>query len=79
MCSGTGQCLLQPVLDNQVEFRQMAADAKKEELTLEECVDLIKDGFTSTCERDIYTGDQVEICKITAKGVEMETLELRGD
>lgn len=57
----------------------MAEGAKREELNLEDCVDLIKDGFTSACERDIYTGDQVEICKITAKGLEMETLELRKD
>lgn len=79
VCSGTGQFLLQPVLDNQVEFRQMSLDETKKELGLDECVALIKDGFTSAGERDIYTGDSVEIFKITEKGVEMETLELRAD
>lgn len=77
MCSGTGQYLLQPILDNQVEFRQMAI--KPDELSLEPCVELVKDAFTSAGERDIYTGDVVEICKITAKGVEIEKFELRAD
>lgn len=79
VCSGTGQSLLQPVLDNQVEFRQMTSPEQKKKLSLQECVDLIKDGFTSTCERDIYTGDTVEICKVTASGVEIEKFELRQD
>lgn len=79
VCSGTGQFLLQPILDNQVEFKQMSADAKKEPLALEPCVELVKDAFTSACERDIYTGDIVELCKITAKGVEVENFELRAD
>lgn len=79
VCSGSGQYLLQPVLDNQVEFRQMAADPTRKELELEPCVELVKDAFTSTCERDIYTGDMVEICRITEKGVEIEKFELRAD
>lgn len=79
VCSGTGQSLLQPVLDNQVEFRQMSLEAKKEEVDLDSCIELIKDAFTSCGERDIYTGDEVEICKITASGVEIEKLELRAD
>ena len=79
VCSGTGQNLLQPVLDNQVEFRQMTADPNREELPLEPCVELVKDAFTSAGERDIYTGDFVEICRITSKGVEIEKFELRAD
>lgn len=79
VCSGTGQTLLQPVLDNQVEFRQMSDDVAKEELDLEPCVELIKDAFTSAGERDIYTGDTVEIFKVTAKGVELEKFELKKD
>lgn len=79
MCSGTGQNLLQPILDNQLEFRQMAPEAKPDELPLERCVELLKDAFTSAGERDIYTGDVVELFKITAKGVEVEKLQLRAD
>lgn len=79
VCSGTGQSLLQPVLDNQVEFRQVASDVKMEELPLEACVELVKDAFTSAGERDIYTGDTVEICKITMSGTEVEKFELKSD
>lgn len=79
VCSGTGQTLLQPVLDNQVEFKQMSDDVAKEELDLEPCVELIKDAFASAGERDIYTGDTVEIFRITSAGVELEKFELKRD
>lgn len=80
MCSGTGQSLLQPVLDNQVEFRQTAPEAKpKDEVALGPCVELVKDAFTSAGERDIYTGDTLEIFKITKAGVEVEKFELKKD
>lgn len=71
--------MLQPVLDNQVEFRQIADDKKPAELQLQPCIELVKDAFTSAGERDIYTGDIVEICKITKTGVEIEKFELRSD
>lgn len=80
MCSGTGQSLLQPVLDNQVEFRQIAPEARpKQELSLQPCVELVKDAFTSAGERDIYTGDTLELFKITKSGVEVEKFELKKD
>lgn len=79
VCSGTGQNLLQPVLDNQVEFRQTSDDVVTEELELSPCVELVKDAFTSAGERDIYTGDTVELFKITGTGVEVEKFELKRD
>ena len=41
------------------------AGAIKRDLDVDECIDLVKDCFTSAGERDIYTGDSVEICVIT--------------
>lgn len=80
VCSGTGQSLLQPILDNQVEFKQTAPESKpKEELALEPCVELVKDAFASAGERDIYTGDTVQIFKVTKSGVEEERFELKKD
>lgn len=68
------------MLDNQVEFRQTAPEARpKEELALNPCVELVKDAFTSAGERDIYTGDTVEIFKVTDTGVEIEKFELKKD
>jgi len=78
VCSGTGQTLIQPVLDNQIEFKQQWG-APKVDLSLEATVELIRDAFTSAGERDIYTGDFVEICKITKDGVEVEEFQLKMD
>lgn len=78
VCSGTGQTLIQPVLDNQIEFKQQWG-APKVDLSLEATVELIRDAFTSAGERDIYTGDYVEICKITKDGVEVEKFQLKFD
>jgi 20S proteasome subunit beta 6 len=57
----------------------MSDGVKKSELDLEPCVELVKDAFTSAGERDIYTGDTVEIFKITAKGCQMEKFALKRD
>lgn len=78
VCSGTGQTLIQPVLDNQIEFKQQWG-APKVDLSLDATVELIRDAFTSAGERDIYTGDYVEICKITKDGVEVEEFQLKFD
>jgi 20S proteasome subunit beta 6 len=48
-------------------------------LPLEQVLRITKDAFTSATERDIYTGDYLEIFIITAKGVEYEKMELKKD
>lgn len=76
--SGTGQTLVQPLLDSQVLFKNQPPENKRD-LTLQEAVDLVKDSMTSAGERDIYTGDSVQIAKITATGVEYESFPLKRD
>lgn len=66
-----------PLLDNQVAFKNQ--NREKHDLTLEEAVNLVKDAMTSAGERDIYTGDYVEIYKITKDGIEMEKFSLKFD
>lgn len=51
----------------------------KTEYSLEETVDLVKDAFATAGERDIYTGDFVDILIITKAGVRQERMELRFD
>lgn len=48
-------------------------------LPLEDALDLVKDAFAAATERDIYTGDSVEIVIVTAQGVRKESLPLRRD
>ncbi|KAL6051987.1 Pbf1p [Balamuthia mandrillaris] len=77
--SGTGQQLLQPLLDNQIGWKDQVATKLKPRLTQEETVDLLKDIFTSAGERDIYTGDSVDIIVIDASGVKEESFALKKD
>jgi len=69
--TGSASALITSVLDNQVMFKTQPGNFKK--LSIEETVDLVKDCFTGASERDIYTGDAVNIAVITAKGVDMIT------
>mmetsp|Transcript_5743 Transcript_5743/g.10138 ORF Transcript_5743/g.10138 Transcript_5743/m.10138 type:complete len:270 (-) Transcript_5743:277-1086(-) len=80
VCTGSSQSLIQPVLDNQVDGKQLQPGAPQmNPLSLQQTVDLVKDCFSSAGERDIYTGDYVEICKITSSGVEIELFDLKKD
>jgi len=81
--TGSGESLIQPLLDNQLERQHQALGAKPPplsiDLELDEAIDLVKDAFISAGERDIRTGDSVEICIITAEGIRMETHPLSID
>ncbi|KAJ8510692.1 hypothetical protein OPV22_001126 [Ensete ventricosum] len=79
---GTGAGLIIPVLDNQLKSPSPLLLPAKDAVTplLEsEAVDLVKDVFASATERDIYTGDKVEIVVINASGIRQELMELRKD
>lgn len=75
---GSASSLLQPLLDNQLGFKnQEGAEVKP--IPKDIAVGLVKDVFISAAERDIYTGDSVEIKIITKEGVEVQTFPLRRD
>jgi 20S proteasome subunit beta 6 len=44
-----------------------------------EAVDLVKDTFASAAERDIYTGDGVEIVIVNREGIRHELMDLKRD
>lgn len=75
--TGSGTQLCTPLLDNQVGFKTQPSN--KRDLSLEETIDLVKDAFTCAGERDIYTGDSVDLYIIDAAGVRHERFELKKD
>jgi len=87
--NGSGQSLTMPVLDNQVglhnQTNRVAPEQVpgivpiREDLEMEEALELVKDAFTTAGERDIYTGDRVDICILTAAGTEMKEFALKRD
>lgn len=46
---------------------------------VERALAIVKDGFISAAERDIYTGDSILIKIITKDGVREEKFDLRRD
>jgi 20S proteasome subunit beta 6 len=69
--TGSGSALITSLLDNQVGFKTQSGNFR--DLSIEETVDLVKDCFTCAGERDIYTGDKVDIAVITSEGVDIIT------
>jgi 20S proteasome subunit beta 6 len=74
---GSGSALATSVLDNQVNFESQPKN--KRDIGLEEALELIRDSFTSVGERDIYTGDAVDIFIITKDGTQHELFPLKAD
>ncbi|OAD75212.1 hypothetical protein PHYBLDRAFT_110897 [Phycomyces blakesleeanus NRRL 1555(-)] len=70
--SGSASALIQPFLDNQIG-RKNQQNADKTPLDLPTVIGIVKDAFTSATERDIYTGDNLQIFVIR-KGQDVEVL-----
>ena len=54
-------------------------NVEKLPLSEEKAVKLVKDVFISAAERDIYTGDAIELHVITKAGVKTDRFPLRRD
>ncbi|KAI8116528.1 Proteasome subunit beta type-1, partial [Lucilia cuprina] len=77
---GSAGALLQPVLDNQIGFKNMKLEGGVvPKVPKERAVAIATDTFISAAERDIYTGDAVMINIITKDGIEVKEVQLRKD
>jgi 20S proteasome subunit beta 6 len=81
-CQGSGQALIMPVLDNQLKTVSplvLPAVSSATPLSEEAAIELVKDCFATAAERDIYTGDKVELWIMNAEGTRKEYMDLRLD
>ncbi|XP_065332720.1 proteasome subunit beta type-1 [Cloeon dipterum] len=75
---GSAGALLQPLLDNQIGLKNQEG-VTAAPIPLERALAILKDVFISAAERDIYTGDGIEIKIITKDGIRTESFGLRKD
>jgi 20S proteasome subunit beta 6 len=75
--TGSGQAYIIPLLDNVIGHKNRMDPQR--ELSKEEIVEIIKDAFVTAGERDIYTGDGLEIMVITKEGIDKLTFPLKAD
>lgn len=75
---GSAGALLQPLLDNQIGYKNQEGVEPKP-LTMEKALLVLKDVFISAAERDIYTGDGISIKIITKDGIRNLSFPLRKD
>ncbi|KAK4368078.1 hypothetical protein RND71_011870 [Anisodus tanguticus] len=79
---GSGSTLIMPFLDNQLKSPSPLLLPAKDAVTPlseSEAIDLVKTCFASATERDIYTGDKLEIVVLNANGIRREEMDLRKD
>ena len=75
--TGSGSQLVVPVLDNQLQGHNKIIEKPCE--TIEKAKYLLLDVMNSCAERDIYTGDQLEMVTVTKDGAVSEFSLLRAD
>ncbi|EMD44406.1 proteasome beta subunit, putative [Entamoeba histolytica KU27] len=71
-CSGSGEELAYPLLDSLLKDRT-------EPLGEQEAINIARDVMTSACERDIHTGDNVEIVILNSNGIRKEVHFMASD
>lgn len=74
---GAGQKMMIPVLDNVIGYKNREDEPRP--LTAEETVEIVKDIFVTAGERDVHTGDAVDIRVVRASGIEEIRFDLKRD
>ncbi|CAD5233278.1 unnamed protein product [Bursaphelenchus xylophilus] len=79
-CSGGGEPMMQPFLDNQVGHMTFSDQAEKPQLTIDRAISLVKDAFKSVAERETSTGDKINIVIAEHnRPIRRLTIQLRED
>jgi len=77
--AGSGQSFLIPLMDNVISHKNRCDEENRVDLQSDEVVEIVKDAFVTAGERDIYTGDAVQIMVITKDGVTEHVYRLKAD
>jgi 20S proteasome subunit beta 6 len=75
---GSSTSLVQPFLDNQVGFKNQHG-VQRHLLDRQTALRLTKDAFIGATERDIHTGDYLELFVIDKDGINVEKMDLKKD
>lgn len=51
----------------------------KSDISIETAVGIVKDAFIAASEREIHTGDYLDIFVVTLKGIDAQQFDLRKD
>lgn len=79
LAQGSGAHMILPFLDAETKGYNNPNHDKKPKLNVNSAVELIHLAFKSAAERDIYTGDRLEIIVMTKDGCETIWKQLRKD
>lgn len=79
LAQGSGAHMILPFLDSEITGYNNPRHAQKPPLTADRAVDIMELAFRSAAERDIATGDKLEILVLTADGARKEWRQLRRD
>lgn len=74
---GSAASLIQPFLDSRIGQKNQTFD--KADIDLNTAISIAKDAFHGASERDIYTGDYLQLFVFTNSGVTTELIDLRRD
>uniref|UniRef100_A0A914DS25 Proteasome subunit beta n=1 Tax=Acrobeloides nanus TaxID=290746 RepID=A0A914DS25_9BILA len=78
--TGAGEPIITPFLDNQVGYKNLSESADKPPLTLDRAIKLVRDAFRMVAEREITTGDRINLVIAEAgQPVKKISVNLRED
>lgn len=75
---GSASSLIQPFLDSQIGQKNRSTELIHE-LSVDDAAKVALDAFSSAAERDIYTGDFVQLWKLSKNGCDLSVHPIRRD
>lgn len=78
VCFGSSQAIIQPLLDS-IIMKYNQENKNDQELDLEDGIELVQKAFFAAAERDVNTGDYLQIFVYKKDGITEQLIDLRKD